>query len=204
MLCENRSPWPFILKHTIIIQWRLNNIELYITIFIQMLSLCSCLQRIQITVLQDYSHDELNNNFLPTARVMTLSFSLTTFTTLLFCKGVTLQQSTERQRLARSMKRSCRSGDRAMARVRPSITREMSGVVSTLWGSAWYLLTSSSVQSRMDVQVICETVQSTAKTNRFRTLIMHCHRHHLSCFFKRRQTWLFLLLKRGVLIIVWQ
>lgn len=85
---------------------------------------------------------------------MTFSFCLTTFTTLLFCKGVTLQHSTERQRFASSIKRSCRSDARAMVRVRPSITREMSWVVSTLRGSALYLLTSSSVQSRMEVHVI--------------------------------------------------
>lgn len=91
----------------------------------------------------------------PTARVMTFSFSLTTFTTQDFCKGVTLQQRTERHRFASSIKRSCRSGARAMVRVRPSITREMSGVVSTLRGSALYLLTSSRVQSRIEVQVIC-------------------------------------------------
>lgn len=90
---------------------------------------------------------------LPTARVMTLSFSLTTFTTPLFCRGVTLQQSTERQCLTSSMKRSCRSGDSAMLRVRPSMTNEMFWVVPTLRGSALYLLTSSSVQSKMDVHV---------------------------------------------------
>lgn len=94
--------------------------------------------------------------FLPTASVMTLSFSLITFTTLLFCNGVTLQHSTERQRLARSTKRSCRSGDMAMVRVHPSITREMSGVVSTFRGSWLYLRTSSRVQSRMDVQASCK------------------------------------------------
>lgn len=90
---------------------------------------------------------------LPTARVITLSFSLTTFTTRLFCRGVTLQQSTERQCLASSIKRSCRSGDSAMLRVRPSMTSEMFWVVSTLQGSALYRLTSSSVQSKMDVHV---------------------------------------------------
>lgn len=90
---------------------------------------------------------------LPTARLITLSFSLTTFTTPLFCRGVTLQQSTERQCLASSMKRSCRSGDSTILRVRPSMTSEMFWVVPTLQGSALYLLTSSSVQSKMDVHV---------------------------------------------------
>lgn len=85
---------------------------------------------------------------------MTFSFSLTTFTTLLFCKGVTLQHSTERQCFANSTKRSRRSDARAMVRVRPSITREMFCVVSTLRGSALYLLTSSSVQSKIEVHVI--------------------------------------------------
>lgn len=89
----------------------------------------------------------------PTARVITLSFSRTTFTTLLFCSGVTLQQSTERQCLTSSMKRSCRSGESAMLTVRPSMISEMFWVVPTLRGSASYLLTSSSVQSRMDVHV---------------------------------------------------
>lgn len=89
----------------------------------------------------------------PTARVITLSFSLTTFTTRLFCRGVTLQQSTERQCLTSSMKPSCRSGDSAMLSVRPSMTSEMFWVVPTLRGSALYLLTSSSVQSKMDVHV---------------------------------------------------
>lgn len=90
---------------------------------------------------------------LPTARVITWSFSLTTLTTPLFCRGVTLQQSTQRQCLASSIKRSCRSGDSAMLRVRPSMTSEMFWVVPTLRGSALYLLTSSSVQSKMDVHV---------------------------------------------------
>lgn len=40
-----------------------------------------------------------------------------------------------------------------MLRVRPSMTSEMFWVVPTLRGSALYLLTSSSVQSRMEVQV---------------------------------------------------
>lgn len=102
----------------------------------------------------------LNKTFLPTARVMTLSFSRTTFTTLLFCKGVTLQQSTERQCFASSTKRSCRSDDRAMFRVSPSITREMSGVVSTLRGSSLYLLTSCSAQSTMDVHVSWKTTSA--------------------------------------------
>lgn len=102
------------------------------------------------------SHKQHNKNDLPTASVMTLSFSLTTFTTLLFCKGVTLQQRTERQCLASSTKQSCRSGDKAMVSVCPSITREMSWVVSTLRGSALYLLTSSRVQSKMDVHVSWE------------------------------------------------
>lgn len=104
-----------------------------------------------------WMHKWLSISLLPTARVMTLSFSWTTFTTLLFCKGVTLQQSTERQRFARSTKRSTRSDDRAMVRVCPSITREMAWVVSTLRGSSLYLLTSSRVQSRMDVHVSWRT-----------------------------------------------
>ncbi len=95
---------------------------------------------------------------------MTLTFSLTTFTTRLFCKGVTRQQSTERQRLARSTKRSCRSDDRAMVRVRPSITREMSGVVSMFRGSSLYLLTSSNVQSKMDVHVSWKTTSAQSVT----------------------------------------
>lgn len=40
-----------------------------------------------------------------------------------------------------------------MLRVRPSMTSEMFWVVPTLRGSALYLLTSSSVQSRMEVHV---------------------------------------------------
>lgn len=104
---------------------------------------------------------------LPIARVMTLSFSLTTFTTLLFCKGVTLQQRTVRQCFASSTKRSCRSDDRAMVRVRPSITTEMSGVVSTLRGSSLYRLTSSSAQPRMDVH-------ASWRTMRFISLITLC------------------------------
>lgn len=91
---------------------------------------------------------------------MTLSFSLTTVTTLLFCKGVTLQQSTVRQRFARSTKRFCRSDDRARVRVCPSITREMFWVVSTLRGSSLNLLTSSSVQSNMDVNANWKTTSA--------------------------------------------
>lgn len=101
---------------------------------------------------------------LPTARVITLSFSLTTFTTPLFCRGVTLQQRTERQCLTSSMKRCCRSGDSAMLRVRPSMTSEMFWVVPTLRGSALYLLTSSSVQSTMDVHVNWEDTPHYSET----------------------------------------
>lgn len=110
---------------------------------------------------------------LPTARVITLSFSLTTFTTPLFCRGVTLQQSTERQCLTSSMKPSCRSGDSAMLRVRPSMTSEMFWVVPTLRGSALYLLTSSSVQSKMDVHVSWEDTPHylTMKTSELQQLL---------------------------------
>lgn len=94
-------------------------------------------------------------SFSPTARVMTLSFSLMTFTTALFCNGVTLQQSTERQRRARSTNRSTRSDSRAMARVRPSIIREMVGAKPV--GSFAYRLTSSRVQSRMETHMSCKT-----------------------------------------------
>lgn len=102
-------------------------------------------------------HVSISLIFLPTASVMTLSFSRITFTTRLFCNGVTLQQSTARQCFTRATKRSSRSGDKALSRVRPSITRDMFWVVSTLRGSALYLLTSSRVQSRMFVHVIWKT-----------------------------------------------
>lgn len=61
---------------------------------------------------------------LPMAKVMALSLLRTSFTTMLFCKGVDRQQSTERHCLARKRNLSSRFFSRAKARHFPSMTRQ--------------------------------------------------------------------------------
>lgn len=60
-----------------------------------------------------------------------------------------------------------------MLRVRPSMTSEMLWVVPTLRGSALYRLTSSSVQSKMDVHVSWEDTPHylTMKTSELQQLL---------------------------------
>lgn len=51
--------------------------------------------------------------YLPIAKVIALSLSLTSFTTMLFWSGVERQHSTERHRLASARNLSSRVGSRA-------------------------------------------------------------------------------------------
>lgn len=65
------------------------------------------------TALADRLRQFAHFNYLPMARVMALSLLLTSFTTMLFCRGVDRQQRTERHCLARMRNLSSRLFSRA-------------------------------------------------------------------------------------------